>query len=100
MFLSEPMTAKMVLPTLGGTPMVWNTCVLFFQLVLLAGYAYAHAASSWLGPRRHAVVYALLVLAPAAILPFNLRGAPPPLPGDDPALWLFGLLLRTIALPF
>ena len=42
-FLVEPMIAKLVLPTLGGSPMVWNTCMAFFQAALLVGYTYAHA---------------------------------------------------------
>ncbi len=42
MFLVEPMVAKMVLPRLGGSPAVWSTCLVFFQAVLLLGYAYAH----------------------------------------------------------
>ena len=49
LFCVEPMIAKMVLPQFGGSPAVWNTCLVFFQLALLAGYIYAHAASQWLG---------------------------------------------------
>ena len=56
MFLLEPMAAKMVLPLLGGAPAVWNTCVVFFQAMLLAGYAYAHGGRRWLGVRRQAAV--------------------------------------------
>ena len=52
MFALEPIVAKTVLPILGGTPMVWNTCVLFFQILLLGGYAYAHGVTTWLGSRR------------------------------------------------
>src|SRR5678815_3949298 len=44
-FIVEPMFGKMVLPRLGGTPAVWNTCMVFYQAVLLAGYAYAHVLS-------------------------------------------------------
>ena len=47
LFSLQPMVAKIVLPLLGGTPAVWNTCMLFFQAVLLAGYAYAALASRW-----------------------------------------------------
>ena len=46
---------------MGGTPAVWNTCMVFFQAVLLAGYGYAHASSHWLGARKQAVLH-LLVL--------------------------------------
>jgi hypothetical protein len=41
LFLVQPMIGKMLLPMLGGTPAVWNTCMVFFQALLLAGYAYA-----------------------------------------------------------
>ena len=44
LFLVQPMVGKMVLPSLGGSPAVWNTCMVFFQGVLLAGYAYTHSA--------------------------------------------------------
>src|SRR6202035_3263217 len=49
LFWVQPMTAKMILPSLGGTPAVWNTCQVFFQAMLLAGYAYAHLSIRWLG---------------------------------------------------
>src|SRR5919202_1394752 len=51
LFVVEPMVGKMILPQLGVTPAVWNTCMVFYQAVLLAGYAYAHALTSRLGPR-------------------------------------------------
>ena len=64
MFLLEPMAAKMVLPLLGGAPAVWNTCVVFFQAMLLAGYAYAHGGPQWLGLRQHALIHAVLLAVP------------------------------------
>ena len=73
LFLVQPMFAKMALPLLGGTPAVWNTCVVFFQTLLLGGYAYAHGASTWFRPRRHAVMYAVVVSLPLAALPFRLH---------------------------
>jgi len=50
LFLVQPMMAKMILPMLGGTPAVWNTCMLFYQATLLAGYAYVHLMTSRLEP--------------------------------------------------
>src|SRR5215813_830754 len=47
LFSVEPVVAKMLLPVLGGTPAVWNTCMVFFQAALLAGYAYALIVSRW-----------------------------------------------------
>lgn len=63
LFIIEPMVGKMMLPLLGGTPAVWNTCMVFFQAVLLAGYGYAHVATTWLGARRQArLQFAVLAL--------------------------------------
>ncbi len=52
LFLIQPMIAKMILPLLGGTPAVWNTCLVFFQATLLIGYLYAHGISRSLRPQR------------------------------------------------
>ena len=48
LFMVQPMVARMILPFLGGSPAVWNTCLLFFQSLLLLGYLYAHFAGKWL----------------------------------------------------
>ena len=98
MFMAEPLIAKGVLPTLGGSPMVWNTCVLFFQLMLLAGYAYAHAAHAWLTPNRYAVAFAVLVLIPIFTLPLGTPAAAHP--PAHPIAWLFLALVRSIGVPF
>jgi spermidine synthase len=100
LFLLEPMIAKMVLPVLGGTPMVWNTCVLFFQVILLSGYAYAHGASSLFSAKRHALVYAVILAVPVVVLPFALQGASEPPTEANPIPWLLGVLLRSVGLPF
>src|SRR5436309_15207663 len=66
LFLLQPMFAKMVLPRLGGTPAVWNTCMVFFQACLLCGYAYAHVLTRlrmWQQIAVHAVVLALPLIA-------------------------------------
>ena len=99
MFLVEPMIARMVLPLLGGSPSVWNTCLVFFQTMLLGGYAYAHGATRYLGVRRHIVVHAVVLLLPLLVLPIGLHHAPPALP-DRPAVWLLLALLGSIGLPF
>ena len=52
LFFVQPMFARMVLPLLGGSPAVWNTALVFFQIALLAGYGYVHFATSRLGVRR------------------------------------------------
>src|SRR3954470_22697428 len=83
MFMAEPMIARLVLPRLGGAAAVWNTCLVFFQAVLLCGYAYAHGATTWLGTRRHTVVHVLVLLLPWLVLPIGLRYAGPP-PSQNP----------------
>jgi spermidine synthase len=100
MFLVEPMVGKLMLPILGGAPMVWNTCVVFFQLLLLGGYAYAHAAVSWLGPRRQAVVYAGLLAIPFVTLPLMLRADAGPVASVNPVGWLLRALASSVGLPF
>jgi len=99
MFLVEPMVAKMLLPVLGGTPMVWNTCVVFFQMMLLGGYGYAYATSRWVGVFRHRAFHVLLAAAPLTILPFATRGDWTP-PSGHPLAWLLVVLLTVIGLPF
>jgi spermidine synthase len=100
MFLVEPMVARMLLPLLGGAPAVWNTCLVFFQAMLLGGYAYAHSATAWLGLRRHLVLHSVLLLLPLAVLPVGLQYATLPLPGQSPIGWLLMALLVAVGLPF
>jgi hypothetical protein len=100
LFQVQPMFAKMVLPLLGGTPTVWNTCVVFFQAMLLAGYAYAHATTAWLGVKRQAALHVVLVLLPALVLPITIRGDSQPPTDQNPMAWLLGTLLLSVGLPF
>lgn len=100
LFLLQPMFARMVLPLLGGSPAVWNTAMVFFQAVLLAGYGYAHASLRWLGPRRQPLVHLPLTFLPFAVLPIAVgAGWAPPADGN-PAGWLLALLAAAIGLPF
>lgn len=99
LFLVQPMVGKMLLPLLGGTPAVWNTCMVFFQAVLLAGYSYAHASTSWLGVRRQAVVQLLLLPAPFLVLPLHI-GADGLAVGGAPALTVLLVLSLSVGLPF
>jgi hypothetical protein len=96
-FTLEPMFGKMVLPLLGGAPAVWNTCVVFYQVVLLGGYAYAHL----LAARRLGVqltVHAGLLVAAGLVLPVALP-ATSPAPGGSPSGWLLGALVAGPGLP-
>src|ERR1700746_3257495 len=63
LFCSEPMVGKMMLPLLGGAAAVWITCLLFFQLMLLAGYGYAHALEHYATVRTQMIVHSLLMMA-------------------------------------
>ena len=60
LFLVQPLVGKMILPKLGGTPQVWNTCCVFFQMVLLAGYAYTHMISSRLKLRQQLILHSVI----------------------------------------
>jgi SAM-dependent methyltransferase len=98
LFLVQPMFGKMVLPLLGGSPAVWNTCMLFFQAALLGGYLYAHLTSR-LTVRRQAAVHGVLLVLAALALPLSLRGAAPT-GGGAPIPWLLGVMLLTVGAPF
>jgi len=99
-FLIEFTCAKMVLPLLGGTPAVWNTCLVFFQAGLLLGYAYAHFGPLWLGVRRHAVIHLGLWLLAFLVMPFHLATARVGNPPEEPIFWLLWLLTISIGFPF
>lgn len=99
LFLLEPMIAKFVLPSFGGSPMVWTTSTLFFQVLLLAGYAYVHVATRWLG-RRQAAVQLVLVVAAGVALPLALPADAAPGESVPPALWLLRDLALAAGLPF
>jgi hypothetical protein len=100
LFLVQPMFAKMVLPTLGGTPAVWNTCMVFYQAALLLGYAYAHLSTTWLGSRAQARLHFVVLFLPFLTLPIGVaRGWVPPVDAN-PIPWLLGLLAVSVGLPF
>src|SRR5205085_10416999 len=71
LFCSEPMVGKMMLPLLGGAASVWITCLLFFQLMLLAGYGYAHALERYTKVRTQILVHALLMVVAISFLPIH-----------------------------
>jgi hypothetical protein len=99
LFMMQPMFAKMALPLLGGTPAVWNTCMVFFQAVLLVGYGYAHATPAALGLRRQAVLHLGLLLTAVIVLPVAIPEGWSPA-AQSPFVWLLGLLLVALGLPF
>ena len=101
LFVVQPMIAKMVLPLLGGTPAVWNTCMVFFQAMLLAGYLYAHASTRWLRFQHQAILHIFLLGVSLLALPIVLatHHSEPPATGM-PIGWLLRVLLVTVGIPF
>ncbi|MGC8641545.1 MAG: spermidine synthase [Isosphaeraceae bacterium] len=101
LFSAQPMIGKMVLPVLGGTPGVWNTCLVFFQAALLAGYAYAHLGSLGRGVRRSFLIHAILLVLPFLVLPITIPAdlQPPDSAGMALPLWLFWVLVVAAGLP-
>ncbi|WP_395614325.1 fused MFS/spermidine synthase [Allosphingosinicella sp.] len=94
LFLTQPMIARMALPRVGGAPSVWNSAMLVYQLLLLAGYAYAHWAAR-LRPRRQVGLHIVLLGVAALWLPIGLTSAIPP-SNFEPALWVPWFLLSSI----
>lgn len=94
------MFGRMALPYLGGSPAVWTTCMLFFQVALLLGYVYAHETTRLLGVRRQAALHAFLVLLPLLVLPVGIPTDSEPPPVSIPTGWLLLLLTTSIGLPF
>src|SRR4051812_23931349 len=96
------MLAKMVLPFLGGTPAVWNTCMLFFQAMLLGGYSYAHWVGTRWPLRLQVTVHTTLLLVAALTLPVRLGSTVLQyVPSEsNPSFWLLGCLLVSVGLPF
>lgn len=99
LFLVEPMFARMVLPMLGGAPAVWNTCLVFYQFALLAGYLYAHGAGRFT-LRRQVLMQGGLLAVAALALPIAVRGGGTPPPTANPVGWVLWILLVSLGLPF
>jgi hypothetical protein len=100
LFAIQPMFTKMVLPMLGGSPSVWNTAMLFFQIMLLAGYGYAHLSSKLLTWRRQVGLHAALLSLAFLALPIAPMAGWAPPADEPPVFWLIGLLSVSIGLPF
>jgi len=96
LFSVQPLFARMVLPSLGGAPAVWNSCLFFFQGVLLAGYLYVHLTSQFLTPRRQLILHTVVILLPLLCLPIVLRQ---PLEDGDPVLRLLVILAVSLGAP-
>lgn len=98
LFLVQPMIGKMFLPWVGGSSATWNTCMFFFQALLMAGYAFTHFASNKFGIKKHGLLQFALMATAIAFLPMTYAGGinvP-----ENPSFWLIWQLLITCGLPF
>ena len=100
LFLVQPMAGKMLLPLYGGTPAIWNACMVFFQAALLLGYGYAHLTIKYLGSRRQAKLHLLLMLTALLVLPITINNQTIPPADIHPSLYLLLQLTLRIGLPF
>ena len=99
LFLVQPIIAKQILPWFGGSAAVWTTCLVFFQAVLLAGYAYADLTTR-LGPRRQAMLHVGLLVVSLACVPILASSGWKPQGDEEPVGRILLLLLVTIGLPY
>ena len=98
LFMMQPLAGKILLPILGGSPAVWSTCMVFFQGVLLLGYLYAHALSTWVVPRWQRLVHVGVLVVASLTLAAPIEIGDPA--GADPRWWLLRTLTRNVGLSF
>jgi predicted O-methyltransferase YrrM len=99
-FVVQPMVTKLVLPTLGGSPSVWNTAMVFFQAALLVGYAYAHGLQRIGSMKTQVTLHLVLLVLAALFLPLHINrwlGEPNP---AAPIGWLLPTLALSVGAPF
>jgi len=101
LFLVQPLIARLILPWFGGSAAVWTTCLLFFQALLLAGYAYAHLLQKKaFEKKRQAIVHCLLLAAALAVLPVAPAESWKPVGNEEPVSHILLLLGATVGLPY
>ena len=100
LFQVQPMVSKMILPWFGGGPSVWTTCMLFFQVFLLAGYAYAHALERLPRTRIAGLIHVILLAAALAVLPILPSDSWKPLDSSQPQWRIVVLLAANVGLPY
>src|SRR5208282_3965358 len=100
LFAVQPMFTRMVLPRLGGSPSVWSVAMVFFQTMLLAGYAYAHILMRAARPPTAVAIHVLLLITAGLTLPLSIAHGWGDPPGNWTALWLIGVFATSIGLPF
>jgi hypothetical protein len=100
LFLVQPIVAKELLPWFGGAANVWAVCLVFFQLGLLLGYAYADALARRIVPVRQSWIHLALIFAAATLLPIIPATHWKPLGAENPSLRVLGALATTVGLPY
>jgi hypothetical protein len=100
LFQVQPLISKYILPWFGGSPAVWTTCMLFFQLTLFGGYVYAHLLVARLSPKWQAITHITLLAAALAFLPISPDEAWKPDGATNPAMRIMTLLAATVGLPY
>ena len=101
LFAVQPMVGRMLLPYIGGSPLVWNGCLVFFQATLLGGYLYAHLITQRLSLRIQVLLQAGFLLLAWFTLPIAVRhDGPVTMNPQWPILWLLATLAVTAGLPF
>src|SRR6267142_3806039 len=100
LFQVQPLIGKYILPWFGGGPSVWTTCMLFFQLVLLGGYAYAHFLTRTFKPRTQTLVHLALIVAALAALPIIPAEHWKPLGTENPTWHILALLGMSLGVPY
>jgi hypothetical protein len=100
LFVVEPLIAKLLLPSYGGSATVWSTTTLFFQVLLLLAYGYVHWSTSRLGSRWQPRLHLAVLLVPLLALPLAIPADAAPADDVTPALWLLRTLLLVVGLPF
>ncbi len=100
MFVVQPMFGKLLLPLLGGTPAVWNTCMVFYQMVLFLGYLYAHFLTGKAHAPRQVQIHLAIIVVSLLLLPVGLPEDVAPPTESNPTFWLIGALFLAIGLPF
>ncbi|MEO7726554.1 MAG: fused MFS/spermidine synthase [Burkholderiales bacterium] len=100
LFLVQPIIAKQILPWFGGSAAVWATCMVFFQMVLLVGYAYADFTTRRLTPKRQMMLHVALLALSLLVLPITPDVSWKPQGEENPSWRIIGLLTLTIGLPY
>jgi hypothetical protein len=100
LFAIQPLIARYVLPWFGGGPGIWATCMLFFQMLLLAGYLYAHLSTRFLSTRWQIMLHLLLLAGSLLVIPVIPSAQWKPTAADDPSWRILLLLGATIGLPY